>query len=198
VPAMQRPDIRTLETFVAVVETGSFSRAAEKLETTPGALSRRVSALERRLGLRLLNRTTRKISLTEAGSQYYADLNDILDALTEAENRISLNHACLHYSNLGVREEWTLLGENGVSVVEVDGPLCANNGDVLREAALRGMGIASLPNFIVAEDLAAGRLRRILPGYRTRLLPLSALWPSRRFAPAKVRVFVDYLAQKLG
>ena len=89
---MQRPDIRTLETFVAVVEAGSFSRAAEKLETTPGAVSRRVSALERRLGLRLLNRTTRKISLTEAGNQYYADLNGILQALSEAENRIS-HHA---------------------------------------------------------------------------------------------------------
>jgi len=83
-PTMQRPDIGTLETFIAVVDAGGFSRAAEKLETTPGAVSRRVSALEERLGLRLLNRTTRKLSLTEAGEHYYRDVSAILQALIEA------------------------------------------------------------------------------------------------------------------
>jgi DNA-binding transcriptional LysR family regulator len=80
----------------------------------------------------------------------------------------------------------------------VEGPLCANNGDVLRGAAVGGMGIASLPDFIVAEDLAAGRLRQVLAPCTTRPLPLSALRPSRRFVPAKVRVFVDLLAERLG
>jgi len=294
---MHKPDIRTLETFVAVVEAASFSRAADKLETTPGAVSRRISALEGRLGLRLLNRTTRKFSLTEAGEQYFRDVSSILQALAEAENRIShhaekptgilrvaaplsfgvralapllpdfserfpelrvildLNdrmvdilamgadvalrigpladsslvvrrigevrrtlcaapayldrrgepktpedltrHACLHYSNVGIKEEWTLVGEGGTMVVEVDGHLCANNGDVLRKAAVGGMGIISLPDFIVTEDLAAGRLRRVLPGYTTHPMTLAALWPSRQFIPAKVRVFVDYLARTL-
>ena len=80
----------------------------------------------------------------------------------------------------------------------MDGPLCANNGDLLREAALLGMGVASLPEFIVADDLRTGRLRRLLAGYRTHPLTLSALWPSRRFVPAKVRVFVDFLAEELA
>jgi DNA-binding transcriptional LysR family regulator len=107
-------------------------------------------------------------------------------------------HACLHYSSVGLKEEWTLTGPDGPEVVEVEGPLCANNGDVLRGAAVGGMGIASLPDFIVAEDLAAGRLRHVLAPYTTRPLPLSALRPSRRFVPAKVRVFVDFLAERLG
>jgi hypothetical protein len=56
---MHSPDFATLQTFVTVVETGSLSRAAERLETTAGAVSRRIAALEQRLELRLLNRTTR-------------------------------------------------------------------------------------------------------------------------------------------
>jgi DNA-binding transcriptional LysR family regulator len=295
---LHKPDLATLETFVAVVESGSLSRAAEKLETTAGAVSRRLSALEERLGLRLLNRTTRKLSLTEAGEQYFRDLGDILQALTEAEDRIThlsaapagnlrvaapltfgeralapllpeflgrfpglrlsldlddrlvdilavgadvalrigplsdsslvarpiaeiwrvlcaspgylegngeptsaadlARHACLHYSNLGLKEEWTLIGPAGSESVEVTGPLCANNGDVLRKAALGGLGIVSLPEFIVADDLRSGRLRQVLAGYATAPLTLSALWPSRRFLPAKVRVFVDFLVERLG
>jgi DNA-binding transcriptional LysR family regulator len=295
---MSLPDIASLETFVAVVDAGGFSRAAERLETTTGAVSRRIAALEQRLGLRLINRTTRQINLTEAGERYYQDVSAILQALGDAEDRVShlsdspsgdlrvaapmsfavralapllpafhrlypelrlsldlndrmidivaagvdlalrigpledsslvarriaefervfcaapayLNrrgrprtpadlsrHACLHYNNLGLREEWTLTGEDGDIAVDVAGPLCANNGDLLRRAALAGMGICSLPTFIVAEDLAAGRLERVLADYHTPRLPLAAIWPSRRFVPAKVRVFVDFLVESLA
>jgi DNA-binding transcriptional LysR family regulator len=295
---MPYPDIINLETFAAVVDAGGFSRAAERMETTPGAVSRRIAALEQRLGLRLFNRTTRALNLTEAGEHYYRDVSAILQALGDAEDRVShlsespsgdlrvaapmsfavralapllpgfrarypelrlsldlddrmidivaagvdlalrigplgdsslvarriveferlfcaaptyldrrgrpetpaelRRHACLHYSNVGVREEWSLSGPDGTEIIEVQGPLCANNGDLLRRAALGGMGICSLPEFIVAEDLAAGRLERVLADHHTPRLVLAAVWPSRRFVPAKVRAFVDYLVDALG
>ncbi len=61
----------TIPFFIAVVETGSFSAAAKKLSVTKSAVSKRISQFEDELGIRLLNRTTRKISLTEAGHKYY-------------------------------------------------------------------------------------------------------------------------------
>lgn len=60
------------------------------------------------------------------------------------------------------------------------------------------MGICALPEFIAADDLAAGRLKPILTGFEAPTLTLWALWPSRRFVPAKVRVFVDYLTASLA
>jgi DNA-binding transcriptional LysR family regulator len=68
----------------------------------------------------------------------------------------------------------------------------------LREAAVSGVGICALPEFIVAADLAAGRLKEILTAFAIPHLSLWALWPSRRYMPAKVRVFVDYLAESLA
>ncbi|WP_295880378.1 LysR family transcriptional regulator [uncultured Thiohalocapsa sp.] len=298
---MSLPDITTLATFVAVVDHGGFSRAAERLDTTAGAVSRRIAALERHLGLRLINRTTRQLNLTEAGEHYYRDVSAILQALSEAEDRVShlseapsgelrvaaplsfgvralapllpdfharypalhllldlddrmvdivaagadlalrigpltdsslvarriarfervfcaapayldrrgrprtpaelRDHACLRYSNLGVREEWTLHRREDpgtTQTLEVTGPLCANNGDLLRHAAIAGMGICTLPRFIVAEDLDSGALECVLGDWRAPPLMLSAVWPSRRFVPAKVRVFVDYLVAHLG
>jgi DNA-binding transcriptional LysR family regulator len=110
-----------------------------------------------------------------------------------------VGHTCLHYSNLALREEWAFsTGDGKIETVEVKGPLCANNGDLLRKVAVSGMGICSLPEFIVAEDLAAGRLNAILTGFEAPTLTLWALWPSRRYVPAKVRVFVDYLVGHLA
>ena len=60
-----------METFLHVVEQGSFSRAAERIGRSKAVVSKTISHLEDRLGIRLLNRTTRRISLTEAGTEYY-------------------------------------------------------------------------------------------------------------------------------
>ncbi|MGY6706356.1 LysR family transcriptional regulator [Roseinatronobacter sp.] len=65
--------------FVAVMETGSFTAAADRLETTSGQASKLVSRLERALGVRLLNRTTRAVSPTEAGQAYFDRLRPLLD-----------------------------------------------------------------------------------------------------------------------
>jgi DNA-binding transcriptional LysR family regulator len=81
-----------LETFVAVVEAGGFSPAAERLGVAKSAVSRRVSALEQRLGARLLNRTTRRISLTDAGRALHARARTILADLDEAEQSVAAAH----------------------------------------------------------------------------------------------------------
>jgi DNA-binding transcriptional LysR family regulator len=92
---MQQNELAALRTFVSVVDAGGFSRAAETLDSTTAAVSRRVAALEKRLGARLLNRTTRTMSLTEAGERYYRDLVEILRALDEAEARAGGDNADL-------------------------------------------------------------------------------------------------------
>ena len=76
------------EVFVAVVEAQGFSAAAKRLESTPAAISRRVKALEQRLGVRLLQRTTRRVQLTEAGELYFAEIRRLLAELNDVEQQV--------------------------------------------------------------------------------------------------------------
>ncbi len=286
-----------LETFVTVVEAGGFTSAAHVLDISVTAVSRRLKALEGRLGTRLLNRTTRQVSLTAAGQLYYERVRHILDELREAEDQLSrladeprgvlrltapvsyglrrlaspvarfaaihpalqvqlllddrvvdlveqrldlalrvgdpedsslvarpilsvprylcaspgylddrgvperprdlLRHSCLHYSNIGTREEWTLRGPAGPEPIQVQGAFCSNNGEVLCEAAAEGLGIVLLPDFIVQDALARGRLTRVLRGFEPPPCILYALYPSRHFVPAKVRHFLAFLGGNL-
>ena len=84
-----------MQTFVRVVEAGSFTGAAERLKRAKSAVSRRVSELEERLGVRLFNRTTRRLSLTETGRAFYAHCVSILADLEEAELAVSAEYASL-------------------------------------------------------------------------------------------------------
>jgi len=286
------------EAFFRVVEERGFGAAARRLETTPASVSRRVKALEERLGVRLLQRTTRKLSLTEAGERYFhearrlvSELDDLEQALSASANapegelrivapmsfgqrrlaklvarfaaehsklRISLtlddretdlideaadvairigypadsslvaraiasvprhtcaspeylerhgrpetpedllHHACLHYNLISEREEWTFLGDGGEQTLAIKGTFCSNNGDVLAAAAMQGLGITLLPDFIVEEALADGRLARVLENFERAPLTLFALYPSRRHVPAKTRRFLEYLLEHLG
>jgi len=279
--------------FFSVVEANGFSAAAKRLETTPASVSRRVKSLEQRLGVRLLQRTTRKLSLTEAGERYFREgrrllheLDDLEQALVASANepegelrivapmsfgqrrlaplvarfaklhpklRVSLilddretdlideaadlairigypadssmiaraiaavprhacaspeylerrgypespedllHHDCLHYNLISEREEWTFLGDNGEQTLQIRGSFCSNNGDVLAEAAMQGLGITLLPNFIVEECLADGGLVKVLEDYERAPLTLFALYPSRQHVPAKTRRFLEYL-----
>ncbi|EJF31261.1 MULTISPECIES: DNA-binding transcriptional regulator YafC [Enterobacteriaceae] len=77
-----------LAIFVAVVESGSFSRAAEQLGQANSAVSRTVKKLEMKLGVSLLNRTTRQLSLTEEGERYFRNVQQILQAMAAAENEV--------------------------------------------------------------------------------------------------------------
>jgi DNA-binding transcriptional LysR family regulator len=281
------------EVFFSVVEANSFAAAAQRLETTPASVSRHVKALEQRLGVRLLQRTTRKLSLTEAGEHYYREgrrllqeLDGLEEELTAAARelqgqlrivapmsfgqrrlapvvahfarlhtrlRISLiledretdlfdeaadlairigypadssmimrtiapipryacaspeylkrrgypespedlfHHDCLHYNLISEREEWTFRGDNGETTLAIKGNFCSNNGDVLAEAAMQGLGIALLPNFIVEQTLEQGRLVKVLENYARAPMTLFALYPSRRHVPAKTHRFLEYL-----
>lgn len=285
--------------FARVVEAESFSGAARRLGLSKSAVSKRVSGLERRLGLRLLNRTTRRLSLTEAGVAFYQGcrrmvaeaeaaeqavshlasaprgrlkinapmsfgmrhigpalpeflarypeiavdltLNDrVVDLVEEgfdvairiaplaetslvarrlAPNRSLLcaapaylkargrpgtvaqlsDRACLLYSYQTAGDLWSLSGPGGEHRVRVSGPLRVNNGDAILAAALGGLGIALLPCFICGDDLRAGRLVRVLPGWSlTPRRDISAVYPTARHLSPKVRVFIDFLAERFG
>ena len=286
------------EVFFKVVEANGFAAAARRLETTPASVSRRVKSLEQHLGVRLLQRTTRKLSLTEAGERYFREgrrllreLDDLEQALTAAAHELEgplrivapmsfgqrrlasmvadfarqhpklrmsliledretdlideaadlairigypadssmvaraiapiprfacaspdylarrgtpksprdlLQHDCLHYSLISEREEWTFQGSDGEQTLAIKGSFCSNNGDVLAEAAMQGLGIALLPGFIVQAGLSDGRLVKVLQAYERAPLTLFALYPSRRHVPRKTRRFLQHLLEHFG
>jgi DNA-binding transcriptional LysR family regulator len=290
--------LATMETFVQVVEAGSFVAASDRMDLSPAMVSRHVQDLEERLGTRLLNRTTRRISLTEPGAAYYERCQQVLRdieemdlsvarevqqprgllrvnapvvfgtrhlslLLAEYEGRypevaIDLNltdrfidlveegadlavrigaltestlvarrlcpirlvlcaspgylerygtprtptdlagHNCLGYTYTRGGAEWELSGPDGPVVVSIRGSLRANHGEVLHQAAIGGLGLALQPTFIAGEALAAGLLRPVLPDYCPTEISAYAVFPSRKFLSAKVRTFVDFLAEKLG
>ncbi len=287
-----------MEVFAEVVDAGGFSAAARSLGLSKSAVSKQVSRLEDRLGVRLLNRTTRRLSLTEAGTGFHAACRRVIDEADMAERAVSclsaaprgllkLNapmsfgflhlggaipafhdrypqivvdaamndrfvdlveegydvairiadlrdsslvarriapcrsvicaspdyldrrgrprrpedlagHDCLLYANQQQPGEWRVLGPRGPQAVRVDGPLVANNGDLLCGAALAGMGIARLPTFIVGPHLRRGRLEALLPDHPVPETGIHAVYPASRNLSLKVRVFVDFLAAHFG
>jgi DNA-binding transcriptional LysR family regulator len=289
--------LRAMRVYVAVVETGSFVAAADKLDTSNAAISRHVAALENHLGARLLNRTTRRLSMTDVGQEFFARAQAIFADVSEAEAiagenssrpsgqlRISAplsfgisklsqwlpgfvarypdlkldidlsdrlvdlatdgidvavrigrqaastniisrrlgsvpleicaapdylkrrgtptsphelsEHETTSYSYLATGDSWTLTNSQGrTETIRIRPSVHANNGDILRELALQGYGIIMQPSFIVEKDIAAGRLVRILDNWSVEGLNLYAVYLSRKFLPAKVRVFIDYLSE---
>ncbi len=290
--------LNSMKTFVEVVDNEVFTAAAAKIGLSRAQVSKSVMALEAHLGTRLLNRTTRQVSLTDIGRLYYERSKAILDEIDEIEDlagqqssrargtltiaaptsfgvlhlnnaiagylkqytemRISLSlndrfvdvvsegfdlairiaeledssliarriapckrvlvaspdylhnngapkvpqdlagHRCLVYSNDLRPGSWTVSSDAGTESVRVNGPVCADNGDVLKDAAVAGLGVALLPTFIVGPELRAGRLLQVLEPYRPGDLSVYAVFPSRRYVPARVRTFVDYLADCFG
>lgn len=80
--------IDAMRTFVTVVNEGTFTRAADRLEMSPQLVSKYVSQLEQHLGVRLLNRTTRKLHLTEAGTRYHQRAEQVLTDIDDLENQL--------------------------------------------------------------------------------------------------------------
>lgn len=81
--------LTTMKTFLAVVQEGSFSKAADKLDISPQLVSKYISALEDNLRTRLLHRTTRKVSVTEAGNQYYQRCQQVIIDIEDMENSLN-------------------------------------------------------------------------------------------------------------
>jgi DNA-binding transcriptional LysR family regulator len=107
-------------------------------------------------------------------------------------------HNCLGYTYTRGGAEVELVGPEGRVVVPFRGTLRANHGEVLHQAALDGLGIALQPTFISGEALADGRLVRVLPKHCAPELAGYAVFLSRKYLSAKVRTFVDFLAEKFG
>jgi DNA-binding transcriptional LysR family regulator len=84
---------RAFEVFAAVVANGSFARAADTLDTSPANVTRYIKELEEALGTRLLNRTSRRLSLTESGRAFYERVHEILEDVAEAEATVSFDAA---------------------------------------------------------------------------------------------------------
>ena len=288
----------SMKMYVAVVDGGSFAAAADKLEMSRAMASKQIQKLEEHLGTRLLNRTTRRLSLTETGRAFYERSLQIIGDVEEAEQiagqmtrrpqgvlRVTLplsygqhrlaaiigdytqaypqvqldislsdrkidlvedgldlairigalpqsdliarkiggvhsvvcaapayiarhgaprtpaelaGHACLGYTLSGGGTDWRMEGPDGPLTVAISGPIRADNGDIIRLAALGGAGILFQPQFIVDDDLAAGRLVRLLPQWQSAELGVYAVYPSRKHLSAKVRTFVDFLASALA
>lgn len=108
------------------------------------------------------------------------------------------HHSCLHYGQLAIEYQWTLTGVDGEQTVTVNGVLCSNNGEVLKDAAVRGLGIALLPTFIVEPQLQQGTLQIVLPGYHPPELSISVIYPVNRHLSTKVRLLVDFLQERFG
>lgn len=104
-----------------------------------------------------------------------------------------LQHNCL-ISRFG--PEWSFKGKDGKPfTVRVRGNATINSGDVLRETAVAGSGIAQGTWWLYRKDLARGDVRAILKDYEIDGAPVTLLYPPQRHLPAKLRVFVDFLAQ---
>src|ERR1700730_8234351 len=80
--------LQAMQTFVRVVEAGSFSAVAHESDTTQSAVSKQIAALERELGARLLTRTTRSLALTEEGEHYFERARRLLAEIAEAEGAL--------------------------------------------------------------------------------------------------------------
>lgn len=107
-------------------------------------------------------------------------------------------HDCLHYGYLATGAQWKLTGHGSDYWVPVPARLCANNGEVLRTAALEGLGIAFLPTFVVGADLQEGRLETVLTAFETPPVSVYALYPPSRYLSAKVRLLIDFLVARFG
>lgn len=108
------------------------------------------------------------------------------------------HHSCLYYGQLAVEDQWTFIGADGEQTISVTGVLCSNNGEVLRDAAVRGLGITLLPMFMVAQELQQGTLQTIMPDYHPLELSIAVIYPVNRHLTTKVRLLVDFLQKRFG
>lgn len=108
-------------------------------------------------------------------------------------------HPLISYRYQEQALQWDFTSSGGETVsIPVDGRLQMSNSLAIREALLAGSGLALIPTFIVGPDLKASRLQAVLGHYRVREVGIHAIYPDRRHLPPKVRVFIDFLAERLG
>jgi DNA-binding transcriptional LysR family regulator len=295
-------DLADLEIFVAVVRRGNFAAVAKERDLDPSSVSRSIAKLEGVLGLRLLQRTTRRVTLTEAGEIYLARIEPLVEELVGAQEaaagtseaprgtlrltasvtfgqvrivpllaelralypdlkvvglftdaivdlvaeRVDLairlaptiegdliaaklmdthwrvvaspgyvaahprlaqpsdlgRHRCVLFNLRPYRTRWTFRNRAGrLEDVPIEGDIVLAPAGAIRDAALAGLGPALLPDWLIDEDIAAGRLVDAFPNHAVTATAFdTAAWlvyPSRAFLPNKVRVVIDFLRERI-
>ena len=292
--------LRSIVSFVRTASAGSFSAAARQLGVTTVSVSRNVQRLERNLGVRLLNRTTRSLSLTEEGRALYemsrhalAELEAAHDAIVDrgaeaaglvrattvsslgrlyvlpllkefrerypkvqvellATDRIVdmiaegfdvgvragsvpdanivvrkladvprvvcaapayierqgepaapddlVGHDCISFrlASTGRLMKWEFRRDGDPFAIEVRGSLVLNDMLAVCDAAVAGLGLAQLPTYLATPYLRDGRLQPVLIDFAPPEIAFFVHYPARRLQPARVRVFVDFLVDRLA
>ncbi|MEX3899591.1 LysR family transcriptional regulator [Paraburkholderia sp. BR10954] len=106
------------------------------------------------------------------------------------------NHDCLLYGHGGA-VSWDFRVDGAVRSVEVRGPLRANNGELIRDSAVAGLGIVRLPDFIIADALASGQLVPVLEAFLPSATGVYAVYPQHRQSSVTIRAFVEFLRKHL-
>jgi DNA-binding transcriptional LysR family regulator len=101
------------------------------------------------------------------------------------------NHDCIVRRAMPGDEEWRLTGPEGTTGVAVRGVVSANNHEAVRNAAVNGLGIALLPEYLVVDDLIAGHLEHVLPEYGSETAPAYVVYPSRQHLALRTRTVID-------
>lgn len=290
--------LRGMETFVAVVECGSFTGAAARLEMSAVMVGKYIALLEGQLGTRLLERNTRRQSLTDAGRVYFDEARRVLEQVANAERsverlrlapagtlrvsapvsfgasiiapltasflqawpevRVELDltnrmvdlvdegidlairigdiqrtdlvakylasyrmaicaapdylarhgtpqtpadlagHQCLSHTVWTARNEWRLPGVEGEVRWKRDAVLRCNDGYGLRMAARAGAGLLLQPEVLVAEELASGRLVRVMEPFTPAPRPVHLLWRQDLRPLPKLTEFIAHILLRLG
>ncbi len=193
--------LQQMQTFVAVVEHGSFAAAADALDASRPAVSRHVAELERRLGVRLLHRTTRRLSLTGEGEVFYARCKALLDEMDEAEAEATARsgqavgqlriNAPVTFGILHLAPLWAAFSAAHPQVT-LDVTLADRVVDLVEEGYDLAVRIARLPSStLISRRLSSTRLRLCAsPQYLARAgtpvhpsdLAQHAVWAYSHFA----------------
>lgn len=106
-------------------------------------------------------------------------------------------HKCIGFAGRDGIRPWLFEGKDGMTIHHPEGSFRTNDGEQLRTAILSHLGLANIPSWIITPELASGVVRLVLQDYQTDASAISAVYPSRTGLPAKVRVFIDFLAASL-
>ncbi|MFJ5296012.1 LysR family transcriptional regulator [Pseudomonas sp. NPDC088368] len=102
-------------------------------------------------------------------------------------------HNCILFNLLARFDTWRF--DDGAHEVQVKGNVRSNNSEAIRQVVLSGLGISLSPSWLYREDMAAGRVQQLLPTHTPTALPIHAVYPVNRRESARVRAFVDFLAE---
>ena len=200
-------DLADLDAFTTVAGARGFRGAAALRGVSASGLSEAVRRLEERLGVRLLNRTTRSVIPTDAGARLLERLTPALREVASALDAVSgfrerpagtLKHACIrHRFASGRILPWEF--ERGSEIVRIapSGPLVSTTLELEVGAAIAGLGLIYGFEEELADALGDGRLEPVLTDWWQSFSGPFLYYPSRTLMPAPLRAFVDFLKQKV-